>query len=140
MKFIIRAKKPVKAFQLVYQNDIIDIIGVKFSDAIFNLDIENGDKFIWLFRVNWKFGLYFDFSGRLDISKLPSELAECYRHLEYLDIYSFLESEKQVKELIDEGWFPFIQLIGSRFQNCRLIITHTTRNMVSSRKNIGILQ
>ncbi len=117
LKFQIRAKKAVKAFQIIYQNDIIDITGVEFSDAIFNLDIENGDKFIWLFRTNWKFGLYFDFSARLDISKLSGELAECYKRLAYFDLYSFLENEKRVKDLINEGWFPFVQLVGSRFQN-----------------------
>lgn len=117
LKFQIRAKKAVKAFQIVYQNDIIDITGVEFSDAVFNLDIENGDKFIWLFRTNWKFGLYFDFSTRLDVSRLSGELAECYKRLAYFDLYSFLENEKGVKDLINEGWFPFVQLVGSRFQS-----------------------
>ena len=116
LKFQIKAKKSVKAFELVRQDDILDIIGVEFSDSIFSLGIENGDKFIWLFRTNWKFGLYFDFSGKLDVSKLSGELADCYRRLLYLDMYSFLENEKGLKELFDEGWFPFIQLIGSRFQ------------------------
>lgn len=117
VKFQIKAKKAVKAFQLVRQDDVLDIVGVEFSDAIFNLDIEDGDKFIWLFRINWKFGLYFDFSRKLEVKNLSVELADCYRHLQYLDMYSFLENEKRVKELLDEGWFPFIQLIGSRFQN-----------------------
>ncbi|MBI3168405.1 MAG: hypothetical protein HYZ22_08005 [Chloroflexi bacterium] len=116
LKARIRAKRSVKAFELVRQDDIVDIVGIEFSDAIFNLDIENGDKFIWLFRINWKFGLYFDFSGQLYVSKLSEELADCYRRLLYLDTYSFLENEKRLKELLDEGWFPFIQLIGSRFQ------------------------
>jgi len=117
LKFQIKAKKSIRAFQLVRQDDILDIVGVEFSDAVFNLDIEDGDKFIWLFRINWKFGLYFDFSQKLDVSKLPWELADCYRRLQYLDIYSFLENETRFKELLDEGWFPFIQLIGSRFQH-----------------------
>ncbi|MBI5294050.1 MAG: hypothetical protein HY869_01140 [Chloroflexi bacterium] len=117
LKFQIRAKKSVKAFELVRHDDVLDITGVEFSDAIFNLDIQNGDKFVWLFRTNWKFGLYFDFSGKLDVSMLPGELANCYRRLLYLELYSFLENEVRLKELLDEGWFPFIQLIGSRFQS-----------------------
>ncbi len=117
LAFQVRLKKSKNAFELVYQDEILDITGVEFSDTIFNLDIENGDKFVWLFRTNWKFGLYFDFSGKLDVSKLSGELADCYKRLAYLDMYAFLEDGKRLNELLDEGWFPFIQLIGSRFEN-----------------------
>jgi hypothetical protein len=117
LKFQIKAKKLVKAFQLIMDDDILDITGVEFSDAVFNLDIQDGDKFVWLFRVNWNFGLYFDFSGKLNVGALSGELASCYRRLLYLDLYSFLEDEVKLKDLLDEGWFPFIQLIGSRFRS-----------------------
>ncbi len=61
--------------------------------------------------------MYFDFSGNMKIASLPGELANCYRRLRYLDLYSFVGNEARIKELLNEGWFPFIQLIGSRFQN-----------------------
>lgn len=134
LKAHIRAKRSVKQFEVVQQDDIADIVGIEFSDDIFNLDIENGDKLIWLFRINWKFGLYFDFSEQLDTSKLPEELADCYRRLLYLDMYSFLESKKQLKELLDEGWFPFMQLIGSRFQSLMDYFTEEKKYAVQIEK------
>jgi hypothetical protein len=112
-----RMKKEKKAFELVYYDDIMDIIGVNFSDALFTLDIESGDKFIWLFRINWKFGLFFDFTGSLEPKQLSEELAACYKRLLYLDTYSFLEQQNYFNELLRDGWFPFIQLIGDHFQH-----------------------
>ena len=112
----IRLKKSKKALEVVFQEEIADIIGVKFSDAVFNLNIEDGDKFVWLFRVNWKFGLFFDFSGQLKSDRLFEELGKCYRRLLYLDVYAFLEDQYSFDELLKEGWFPFVQLIGQQFR------------------------
>lgn len=113
----VRLKKSKKALEVVFQEDIIDIEGIEFADAVFNLPIQNGDKFIWLFRSNWKFGLFFDFSGRLDTQKLPGELALCYKRLKYLDLYRFLENHTHFAHLLADGWFPFIQITGKYFQN-----------------------
>jgi hypothetical protein len=100
---------------LIYRNEIIDISEINFSDAVFDLNINNGDKFVWLFRVNWRFGLYFDFTRKLKVDSLYEELGNHYRYLQYLNIYSFIQNNNLFEELIEEGWFPFIQLISEGY-------------------------
>lgn len=112
----IRAKEDIKAFTAVFDHQVLDINGVAFKDAIFNLDVVDGDKFLWLFRNNWSFGLYFDFSKKLKSSELSKELGTYYRTLHYYSLYSRIDDES-FKTLLARGWFPFIQLIPKDFEN-----------------------
>ena len=90
MVFRARCTTGVKAGRVVYENQIIDITSVRFEDSEFNLDIQDGDKFIWLFRDKWAFGLYFDFTGTLETEDLWDKLGHCYKMVKYHTIYSFL--------------------------------------------------
>jgi hypothetical protein len=112
-----RAKRSIKAGEVVSKTDLIDIIGIMFVDSVFDLNVEDGDKLVWLFRIDWKFGLFFDFSGKLKADKLSKELANYYRRLLYFDIYMFLENQHNFDSLIQDGWFPFIGLVTEHFQN-----------------------
>ena len=58
-------KVDIQMGRAVFENQVLDITAVKFKDAVFDLDVRDGDKFLWLFRRGWSFGLYFDFSGEM---------------------------------------------------------------------------
>lgn len=115
----IKSKVDIKKFQPIFKGQILDIEAVEFKDDLFDLDVKDGDKFLWLFRKNWSFGLYYDFSKNLKVDLLWSELGECYRKLEFYSLYSFLSRESDFDKLIEKGWFPFIQIIGSEFDQLR---------------------
>src|SRR3972149_6602938 len=51
----------------VKKEDIFDIEKLEFHDAIYEIKIEPNDKIIFIFRIDWKFGLYFDFTRKLNL-------------------------------------------------------------------------
>lgn len=114
-----RAKKDVEAGRFVFEQDLLDIVGVNFGDAVSSIDIQNGDKIVWLFRIGWSFGLYFDFSGKSVVDSLSVELGDCYRMVAGHSLHSFMSSAENLDRLLDRGWFPFIQLDGDEFESLR---------------------
>lgn len=113
---LIRTKADIKQYHAVFKNQILDIEGVQFKDIYFNLDVQDGDKFLWLFRNEFSFGLYFDFSGEMKAEELSPTLGKCYRSLEYYAICSYFKESNNAKILYSKGWFPFIQLIGDELE------------------------
>jgi len=111
---IIRAKRDIKKGELISQNDIADIKSLNFP----NIKIEKTDKIIFCFKVGWKFGLYFDLDRRhyLEINKMWQELGSLYRYLQFDYIYKILESKTKFNEMINDGWFPFIEIIGEDYK------------------------
>lgn len=132
MMLKIRPKEDVKAHKAVFEHQVLDILGVKFQDAVFNLDIKDGDKFLWLFRDGWGFGLYFDFSGKLKVDDLWGDLGTCYRKIK---LYSSLSTEKNFDRLLDRGWFPFVQLLGHKFDQLRWSLDHDDPKEITFAKN-----
>jgi len=112
-----RVKKNItyNANAVVYSEDIFDIGEIEFRDSIYEIKIEKEDKIIFLFRVHWKFGVFFDFTKDMDLEQLKKDLAYYYKRLYFYDLYSFIENEKNFDDLTNDGWFPFIQLIGKKF-------------------------
>ncbi len=109
------AKKDMSKGTLVTAEDVFEITEMQFKDAIYQIDIDSGDKIIYLFRIEWKFGLYFDLTGTLNPAKFGEELAYHYKRLFYYDLYSFIENENYYTNLIDDGWFPFVRILGKDF-------------------------
>jgi len=112
-------KRSVKQYTAVFRRDIADITSVVFKDDLINLTPVDGDKFIWLFRENWTFGLYFDFSGKLQQKALMDELGYYYRYIIYIADYLFLERGNNFDEMVKDGWFPFVALIGDGMDKLR---------------------
>lgn len=109
------AKKDIAAGTLVTEEDVFEMTDIQFKDAIYQIHIENGDKLIYFFRIGWKFGLFFDFTKTLDSTNFGEELAYHYKRLFYYDLYSFIENEDYYKNLIEDGWFPFVRILGKDF-------------------------
>lgn len=105
-------KNAVKQHTVEFKNNVADITAVFFKDDVINLNPQKGDRLIWLFRENWNFGLFFDFSGELEPDEILKELGFYYRRMSYLSTYLFLEDTDNFNEMINDGWFPFVSLIG----------------------------
>jgi len=112
----LRVKKDIKKDSLVTKEDIFDMNRIEFKDRIYEINIKEEDKIVFLFRIDWKFGLFFDFTKKMSIDDLKMELAYCYKKLFYYDLYAFIENQVYFKDLIRDGWFPFIQLVGNDFE------------------------
>ena len=115
----IRPKVAIQPGRAVFQDEILDIEEVRFRDAVYEVDIRDRDKLVWLFRVDWSFGLYFDFSGQSTIPELWKILGECYRAMHFHAVYAFFSDPANPERLIDRGWFPFIQLSTNEFRQLR---------------------
>lgn len=111
------AKRKIKPGEPVRQSDIVDVKDLRFR----NIQIKEDDSVIFCFRTGWKFGLYFNFEqidkrAVLNVDQLYHDLGTYYKHLAFKEVYSILENEKMFDEMLNDGWFPFIQLLGGGFR------------------------
>jgi hypothetical protein len=113
----IKASRDLKKGEVVRFGDFADLDNISFHDATIDLNPQLGDQIIWLFRYNWHFGLYFDFSRQSKPNDILSDMGHQYKRILYLDMFNFLSEEKYFKKLIDDGWFPFIRLLNGKFNN-----------------------
>ncbi len=113
-KILMMAKRNLKKGEIIRVNDIADVRRMSFD----NIRIKETDKVIYCFKVGWKFGLFFDLHREepLNIEMMETELGSIYRYLSFQYIYSTLESDPHFVQLLKNGWFPFIEIIGSEFK------------------------
>ena len=109
----LRAKRDVKKFEVITHGDIADIRRLKFP----NIEIVETDKVIYCFKVCWKFGLFFDLNRELDTEAMALTLGTLYRYLSFQYVYELLETGTQFEEMIKDGWFPFIEIIGGEYKS-----------------------
>ena len=127
-----RSKGPLKEKTLVLNNDIADIVELRFP----GIDIQESDKVICCLKVGWKFGLYFNFvrnpnlvqteigssefrEEELEVSNLArmqTQLGQLYRYLSFQYIYQSLESEHLFEKMVADGWFPFVEILGNEYK------------------------
>ena len=115
VKVEIRLKRNVEVGMLVRRSDIADILELRSPD----IDIQDSDSVICCLKVGWKFLLYFNFLSegrRLDIASMQTELGRLYRYLSFQYVYHTLESEDCFKEMMDDGWFPFVEILGKDYR------------------------
>lgn len=122
----IKAKRDMRAGEMVTQGDVADIRRVKFPD----IDIKETDKVIYCFKVGWRFGLFFDLTPRarpagvphaLDVEKLNTEammlsIGALRRYLSFYHVYKVLESDTQFEEMMKDGWFPFVEILAGEYK------------------------
>ncbi len=112
-----RYKRKISIGEKVYINDIADIDQVSFPEV----SISEKDCIIYCFREGWKFGLYFDFKQflppetKLNVANLNKVLGKCHSYLLFQNVYDTLQNEIRLSEMSKDGWFPFIQLLGSDY-------------------------
>jgi hypothetical protein len=106
-------KRDVKKGEVIKNIDIADIQKVRFP----NIKIVKTDRVVYCFKAGWKFGLFFDLNRELDIDNMERDLGTSYRHLSFKYVYDVLENETKFEEMIKDGWFPFIEIIGSEYKS-----------------------
>lgn len=115
-RIMLRAKRAIKKGSFVFDNDLVDIEGISFDLDDFSFDYQKGDKVIWLFRLNWKFGLYFNLTKESTKDQIYQEMGIAYKILKYYNLITFMENDKNFELLIGDGWFPFIELMGQGYK------------------------
>lgn len=110
MTLELMAKKDIAAGQAVSEADIADIRRLRLHDV----KLDPADKVLICFKVNWKFGLYFDLGDEdeLNIDQLERDLGHLYRLLRFETAYDALADEAFVSKFFAGGWFPFIEIFG----------------------------
>lgn len=130
LRFGIRIKKGAKKGEVIFTDNISDINCVEFDDDFFTMPMNNDDQIIWLTSNGGLSGLYFDFSRTSTIKTRKKDLALSYKKMLYSQMYSFLSENQSINELIDKGWFPFINLIGTDFNLLSSTINTATYDRV----------
>jgi hypothetical protein len=97
-----RARRSVRAGEAIFQNDVVDVVGLKFP----KVQIDPGDRVIYLFREGWRFGLYFDLEGIEDVAELSGHLGTLFRGMAYRHVYDSVANSAAMDRLIGFGWFP----------------------------------
>jgi hypothetical protein len=92
------------------------------------IDIREDDCVIYCFKVGWKFGLFFELTPANGTSVLKPEelykdLGRYYRFLLFQNEYSIIANNVLFNQLLADGWFPFIQLIGSDYEKIATAFT-----------------
>lgn len=110
MRLEMMAKKDIAAGQVVSEADIADVRRLRLH----GVKLEPDDKVLVCFKVNWKFGLYFDLGveEKLDVDALERELGHLYRVLRFEAAYDALGDESFVPQFFAAGWFPFVEILG----------------------------
>lgn len=111
----VRVKRPIaKAGEIAYLRDIADIRRVKFA----GIPIVPTDGVLFCAKIGWKFLLYFDLGPEpLDLDVLEREFAGHYRRMTFEHVYNSIESAAQFDEMLKDGWFPFIEIVGREYRD-----------------------
>jgi hypothetical protein len=109
MALELMAKKDIAAGQAVSEADIADIRRLRLHDV----KLAPTDKVLICFKVNWKFGLYFDLDDDdLNIGQFERDLGHLYRLLRFEAAYDALADDSFVAKFFAGGWFLFVEILG----------------------------
>ena len=105
-------KKEVKKGDDIHKKDLAGITKLEIKDV----DIPSNNGIIIFFQVGWKRALYFNLlpvESDNQLMNVEEELADIYEYLLFSELFD-LEVIEKGYEL---GWFPFISIIGDRYEN-----------------------
>lgn len=98
-----------KPYTVIFKSQIADIIEMYFPCV----NIEKTDAVVCIFRLKWRFGLFFDFNPEknLSVKSVNKSLGALHRRMEYYGLYDAISENENSKKLQSLGWFPFAELI-----------------------------
>lgn len=110
----VRVKRAMLAGTVVFENDIADVTAMRFP----LVEIGPRDRVLCLFREAWRFALCFDFNpdGALSLQDFERTLGTLFRKLAYRHLYDTVADAAIFGRLVEAGWFPFAEIIGSEFK------------------------
>lgn len=131
MMMNIRSKKGVKKGQLIYQNDIADITSLSFEDHFNDINPLKKEKVICIISVGYAHGIYFDFTGELDPNNFKTDIGLLFKQLKFPHIYNSL-NDGTVLEMVEEGWFPFVEILGKESVQLTAMIKEQKADKIST--------
>jgi hypothetical protein len=110
----ILSKRSIGAGMVLFDTDIADVTAMSFP----LVGISKKDRIVCIFREGWRFALFFDFNpeGNLSIENMERDLGTLHRRLKYRDLYDAVADENVFGRLIEAGWFPFVEILGTEFR------------------------
>lgn len=131
--FNMKVKRDFAKGEYAGLQDIADIAEVRFA----NLAIAEEDGIAFCFRYGWKYGLFFDFSPlhgdqELDLDELATSLGKHYKYIVFQELYEIIQDNKTFSKLFEDGWFPFIALIGGDYEHLGEIYDGPNRDALVS--------
>lgn len=104
---------PLVAGTVLFENDIADVRGMWFP----MVEVRPEDRILCIFREGWRFGLLFDGNpdGDLSIADAKRDLGNLYRRMKYADLYAAMAHQPTFDQLVQAGWFPFLELMSGEF-------------------------
>ena len=75
----VEVNRSVKKGEPIYDKDINDIFELQFPDV----EIKSNDAVIYCTKIGWKFGLYFNFTRKIDLGELYKELGGLTKKLSF---------------------------------------------------------
>lgn len=114
VELTVSVKRSVRAGTAVFDRDIADVTAMRFPAV----EIGKRDRVLCLFCEAWRFGLCFDFNpgGDLPLRDFETRLGALFRSLAYRHLYDTIADASVFGRLVDAGWFPFVEIIGSEFR------------------------
>ena len=119
------SKRSFGAGEAVKRSDIADVRRVVFP----GVEVRDTDNVVCCFKVNWNFGMLFDFSvvdldaTKRDVDDIWRALGGLYRSLLFEGAYAAIQSEDSSQLLRAKGWFPFVEILGGEFEELSRIHT-----------------
>ena len=107
-----RMKGAKEAGQVIFASDIADVSGMSFPAVA----LEPTDKVVVIFREQWRYALFFDLEGKLDVSAMVRSLGQLLRAMRFANVYAVLQRLELRDKMLEGGWFPFIEIHSDEFQ------------------------
>ena len=110
------SKGNVQKGQPITKEDIADIQKVIFP----TIEIEQDNGIIYIFSYGWRKALYFDYTplrpgSKSTLGDIGSLFAKFYTIMLFKELFHLNDSI--LNEMYDEGWFPFVRILGRKFEN-----------------------
>ena len=93
----IEVNRSAKKGEPIHEKDIKDIFELQFPD----IKLESNDAVIYCNKIGWKFGLYYDFTRKIDQSELFKDLGELTKKLSF-DRYISTTNYELINKLQEE--------------------------------------
>jgi len=109
-------KGNIQKGQPIGKEDMADIRTVIFP----TIEIEPKNAIVYIFSCGWRRALYFDYTpiqpgSKSTLGDIGSLFAKFYTVMLFKELFHLDDSI--LKEMYEEGWFPFVRILGGRFEN-----------------------
>lgn len=109
----VRTKRPIKAGEELFGDDIADVSALDFE----GLATPKDHGVLFFFTVGWRRGFYFDLAplqygkGEPRDYNVQAVLGQCWAYLQFQDYFKI--TDDAFDRMVGQSWFPFVHFKGS---------------------------